>query len=123
MRKIPGVKTVRVSLNDGLTVLDLDAGNTVTLGQLRTVLKNSGFVSREAQLEARGVVTATGQGLMFTVAGTGENFAIVADASNPAVYEILKQRAQAGQMTSTQIKGLTGPPGKAPPTLAIEAFQ
>ena len=123
MRKIPGVKTVRVSLNDGLTVLDLDAGNTVTLGQLRTVLKNSGFVSREAQLEARGVVAAAGQGLVFTLAGTGENFAIVADASNPAVYEILKQRAQAGQMTLTQLKGLTGPPGKAPPTLTIEAFQ
>ena len=123
MRKIPGVKTVRVSLNDGLTVLDLDAGNTVTLGQLRTVLKNSGFVSREAQLEARGVVAATGQGLVFTVAGTGENFTIVADPSNPAVYEILKQRAQAGQMTLTQLKGLTGPPGKAPPTLTIEAFR
>ena len=123
MRKIRGVKTVRVSLNDGLTVLDLDAGNTVTLGQLRTVLKNSGFVSREAQLEARGVVAATGQGLVFAVAGTGENFAIVADASKPAVYEILKQRAQAGQMAVTQLKGLTGPPGKAPPTLTIEAFQ
>ena len=123
MRKIRGVKTVRVSLNDGLTVLDLDAGNTVTLGQLRTVLKNSGFVSREAQVEVRGVVAATGQGLVFTVAGTGENFAIVADASKPAVYEILKQRAQAGQMALTQLKGLTGPPGKAPPTLTIEAFQ
>ena len=123
MRKIPGVKAVRVSLNDGLTVLDLDAGNTVTLGQLRTVLKNSGFVSRQAQLEARGVVAATGQWLVVAVAGTGENFASVANASNPAVYEILKQRAQAGQMTLTQLKGLTGPPGKAPPTLTIEAFQ
>ena len=86
-------------------------------------MKNSGFVSREAQLEARGVVAAAGQGLVFAVAGTGENFAIVADASNPAVYEILKQRAQAGHMTLTQLKGLTGPPGKAPPTLTIEAFQ
>ena len=60
---------------------------------------------------------------MFAVAGTGENFAIVADASNPAIYAILKRRAQAGQVTLTQLKGLTSPPGKAPPTLTIEAFQ
>jgi hypothetical protein len=112
MRKIPGVKTVRVSLNDGLTVLDLDAGNTVTLGQLRTVLKNSGVMSREARLEARGVVAAKEQELVFTLAGTGEAFAIVANAMNPAVYETLKQRAQAGPVPLTEVNGLTGPPRK-----------
>jgi hypothetical protein len=122
MRKIPGVKTVRVSLNDGLTVLDLDSGNAVTLGQLRTVLKNSGFVSKEAQLEARGVVVAKGHDIVFTVAGTSEDFPLLASATNPAVYEALKQRAEAGPVTA-QLKGLTDPPGKAPPTLTIEAVQ
>ena len=78
MRKVPGVTAVRVSLNEGLTVLDFNQGNTVTLVQLRTILKNSGFVSREARLEAIGSVTADGQGLVFTVSGTGEKFALLA---------------------------------------------
>ena len=60
MRKVPGVTAIRVSLNEGLMVLDFKPGNTVTLGQLRTILKNSGFVSREARLEAVGNAIADG---------------------------------------------------------------
>ena len=71
MRKVSGVKTVRVSLNEGLTVLDLDVGNGVTLAQLRTVLKYSGFVSREARIEAAGTVAASGGSLTFSVSGHG----------------------------------------------------
>lgn len=68
MQKVEGVQNVRVGLKDGLTVLDLRPDNKVTLAQLRTVIKNNGFVSKEAQVTARGSVS----GDTFEVSGTGE---------------------------------------------------
>jgi hypothetical protein len=57
MKKVPSVTQVRVSLNDGLTILDLTPGNTTTLAELRHIIKNNGFVSKEASAVARGSVT------------------------------------------------------------------
>jgi hypothetical protein len=68
MQKVTGVDGVRVSLKEGLTILELKAGNAVTLSQLRTVIRNNGFVSKEAQIVARG----TPRDGSFEVGGTGE---------------------------------------------------
>jgi hypothetical protein len=122
MRKLPGVKTVRVSLNDGLTVLDLNVSNTVTLAQLRTVLKNSGFVSRQARLEAAGTVTANGRGLGFAVSGTGEKFALLPGASTRSAYEDLKQRAQPGSV-AVQLKGTVGAPDNKTSSLVLADWE
>jgi hypothetical protein len=54
MRKVEGVKGVTVSLKDGLTTLELDEGNTVTLARLRAIIKNNGFMSKNADVVARG---------------------------------------------------------------------
>ena len=56
MQKVDGVQSVKVSLNDGLTILDLKPDNAVTLAKLRQVIKNNGFVSKEAQIVARGSI-------------------------------------------------------------------
>ena len=53
MQKVDGVQSVRVSLNDGLTILDLKPGNAVTIARLRQIVKNNGFVSKEAGVIAR----------------------------------------------------------------------
>ena len=68
MQKVEGVTSVAVSLKGGLTVLELRDGNAVTLAQLRTVIKNNGFVSRDANIVARGALT----GNTFEVKSTGE---------------------------------------------------
>jgi hypothetical protein len=73
MQKVDGVQNVRVSLNDGLTILDLKPGNAVTLARLRQIIKNNGFVSKEASLLARG--TAKGE-RVFVVSGTNEEVAL-----------------------------------------------
>ena len=70
MKKLPAVTEVRVSLNDGLTVLDLEPGNTVTLTQLRQIIKNNGFVSKDATVIARGTVSPDQK--TFAVSGTNE---------------------------------------------------
>ncbi len=73
MRKVDGIQAVNVSLKDGLTVLELRPDNKVTLAQLRQVIKNNGFVSRDAVVTARGAVSGT----TFEVTGTGERLPFV----------------------------------------------
>lgn len=76
MQKVPGVTSVRVSLNEGLTVLDLKSDNSVTLSALRQVIRNNGFVTTSAQITARGMVTTVGNRLTFEVIGSRERFAV-----------------------------------------------
>ena len=68
MQEAGGVKSVTVSLKEGVTVLELQEGNAVTLARLRTVIKNNGFVSKDAIVTARGAIAGT----TFEVRGTGE---------------------------------------------------
>ena len=75
MQKVDGVQTVRVSLNDGLTILDLKPGNAVTVAKLRQIIKNNGFVSKEAVAIARGEPNGDEA---FVVGGTGEELPISA---------------------------------------------
>ena len=80
MRKVDGVQNVTVSLKEGLTTLELRADNKVTMAQLRLVIKNNGFVSKEAQIIARG----TPRGGAFDVAGTSEQLTV---SSPPTAVE------------------------------------
>jgi hypothetical protein len=77
MKKVPAVTQVRVSLKDGLTVLDLKPANTVTLAELRQIIKNNGFVSKEITAVARG--TAADEAT-FIVSGTNERLPLSAPA-------------------------------------------
>jgi hypothetical protein len=74
MKKVPSVVQVRVSLKDGLTVLDLKPGNTTTLADLRQIIKNNGFVSTEASALARGSVVDSNT---FVVSGTNERLPLL----------------------------------------------
>ena len=81
MQKVTGVSSVRVSLNEGLTVLDFKPGNTVTLARLREVIRNNGFVTREAKIIAAGSIVTSGSGLALEIAGTRERLSVM---KNPA---------------------------------------
>ena len=73
MKRVSAVAHVRVSLNDGLTVLDLKPGNTATVAELRQIIKNNGFVSKEATAVARGTVTDE---RTFIVSSTNERLSL-----------------------------------------------
>jgi hypothetical protein len=76
MQKVAGVATVKVSLNDGLTILDLKPQNTVTLANLRQVIRNNGFVTKDVEITARGSFQTVSGQLPFVVAGTNERLAL-----------------------------------------------
>jgi hypothetical protein len=77
MKKNPAVAQVRVSLKDGLTILDLRPGNSATVAELRQIIKNNGFVSREVTATARGELSLDRK--EFVIGGTNERLAL----SNP----------------------------------------
>ena len=76
MKKVAGVQQVTVSLTDGVTILDLRPDNAVTMSKLRQVIKDNGFVSKEAQITARGSVVHGSSGQLFEVRGTRERLPI-----------------------------------------------
>ena len=77
MQKVDGVQSAQVSLKEGLTILELRSGNKVTLAQLRTVIKNNGFVSKDAVVVAAGTASKNGASGAFEVTGTGERLSPV----------------------------------------------
>jgi hypothetical protein len=79
MQKVNGVDTARVSLKEGLTILELKPNNAVTLSQLRTVIRNNGFVSKDAQIVAKGTPREGG----FEVSGTNERLKLSGTARAP----------------------------------------
>ena len=73
MQKVAGVEKVSVSLKDGLTLLELKPANTVTMAKLREIIKNNGFVSKEAVVVAQGAPGSAGD---FEVSGTRERLLV-----------------------------------------------
>jgi hypothetical protein len=123
MQKVPGVESARVSLNDGLTILNLKRGNTITLARLRETIKNNGFVSKEATVIVRGDVQIRDGELVLDVSGTRELFVLAADAEARAVYEDLRRRAERAPVTKVELSGLVEAGAAQPPRLVLRGFK
>ena len=57
LKKVDGVESVSVSLEKATADIRLKPGNAVTLPQLRQIIRQSGYPTKDAQVEARGVFT------------------------------------------------------------------
>jgi hypothetical protein len=68
MKKVSGVESVEVSLEKAMTDIRLAPGNTVTLTQVRNILRSSGFNAREATVTAAGHAQVKGDQLLIDLA-------------------------------------------------------
>jgi copper chaperone CopZ len=85
IQRMPGVKSVDVSLKTGLLEIVLVRGNTFKMSDLRKRIRENGFRSMEA------TVTAVGEfnGPKFEVLGSGESYTVRNPDSNaPAPTEV-----------------------------------
>lgn len=72
VRKLDGVESVDVSLEKSSAVIVLKTGNTITLPQLRSVIRKSGYPTRDARITARGkIVEREGRLLLDLLNGSG----------------------------------------------------
>ena len=101
VQKQLGVASVKVSLERAVTEIRLDEKNAVTLTQLRQILKNGGFNSGAAEIEAIGTVGVKDNIPMLTVLGTGEEFRLIEDAAYPSA--MAEARRAATQVTAMAV--------------------
>ena len=77
LKKVDGVSSVNVTLKRGVAHIALDAGNSVSLPQLRGIIKDAGYTTRDA------VVTATDARLVRTLPEVSAATLEAADAGHP----------------------------------------
>ena len=56
LKKLDGVESVDVSLEKASADIRLKPGNTITLPQLRRIIRDAGYPTKDAQIEARGTL-------------------------------------------------------------------
>jgi copper chaperone CopZ len=60
IRKLDGVESVEVSLEKATADIRLKPGNTITVPQLRRIIRQSGYPTKDAEIEARGAIVDRG---------------------------------------------------------------
>jgi copper chaperone CopZ len=56
IKKLDGVETVDVSLEKASADIRLKPNNTITLPQLRRIIRQAGYPTKDAQIDARGTI-------------------------------------------------------------------
>lgn len=95
IRKIEGVESVQVSLKNGTARITLKAGNSVTLQQLRELVRRNGFTPRQAAITAHVDVVGKGSQLEVKIAGVNDIFQV--ESAPSATTARADLRLHAGQ--------------------------
>ena len=117
MKKLPGVESVKVSLNEGKAAMELKPGNSVSIEQIRKAITDQGFTPKEATVTAIGDLSGSNGKLQFKVRGTNDVFPVMEtphaqwrklEGNNLSVSGLIQPPAQAnakepGLMQITQV--------------------
>jgi copper chaperone CopZ len=87
VRKLDGVETVDVSLAKSSVVITLKPNNTITLPQLRRVIRSSGYPTKDAQVDARGRITERGGKPVFDLLN-GSVLELAERPANPTLSDV-----------------------------------
>lgn len=71
LRKLPGVTSVRVSLNEGKAAVTLEPNNATTLASIREVIRHNGFTPKDAQVLIAGQLEERGRELWLEAGAAG----------------------------------------------------
>lgn len=117
IEKLPSVESAKVSLDEGRAIIQLEAGNAVTIAQLRQSVERNGFTAQQAVVRAEAEVVTKGDTVYLGFSGTSDSYAV---ASTPQADGILQQlRKSAGQRVL--IAGIVPAPKdrRAPPMIQV----
>lgn len=117
MKKLPGVESATVKLNEGRAVLALKPDNTLTLGQVRESVRRNGFTPRDARVTAIAEIVS-GDALRLRVTGTQDVYDV---RGTPA----LEQQLRAGGSRPMIVDGTipVGNDPKDPPVLQVTSVK
>ena len=93
LKKVAGVDSVNVSLNQGLAVVKLKEGNKVTVPQLWQLVHEKGYTPKATTVTVRGLVKGGGRQPQLKIAETNETLLLIADPKNTAAYTEVARKA------------------------------
>ena len=79
MKKLDGVETADVSLNEGRVTVRLVPENDLTIAQLRRTIRDQGFSPRDAVLTLSAVIETREGAVVAIVPGSGVVYTLAAD--------------------------------------------
>jgi hypothetical protein len=95
LQKLPGVESVNVSLERASTEIQLRPGNSITLEQVRSIIRNNGFTTKETTVTVAGRVIERHGAPALDVTGTNTVMLIVPDPKQPAIFKQIEDRLRA----------------------------
>jgi copper chaperone CopZ len=84
VKKVNGVESVNVSLNEGKASIRFKPDSTGKYEDVRTNIEKNGFAVKEAHMSVRGQLQRSGGALQLVVSGSGETFVVSPSDSNNA---------------------------------------
>ena len=122
VQKLAGVESVTVSLERASTDIRLRPGNTLTLDQIRTLIRNNGFATKEATVTVVGRLIERGGQPALEVTGTNVVMLVEADTRQPDVFVQLQERLRTLPGAATRLTGAVESSGKLPDRLRVQSM-
>jgi hypothetical protein len=122
MLKVKGVEGVEVSLRRALADIRLKPGNSVSLDQLRQIVKSNGFTAAEAVVTAVGSVIELNAQPAVAVSGVG-SLPVARDTSAPEAYERLLTTLKAEKAVTVEVSGTISSPAGQPDAIGLTAVK
>ena len=76
LKRIRGIESVEVNLKEGMTRIQLAAGNTVRIDRIRDAIKGVGLTPKEARVSARGKAIESGGKWIFQIEGSDQSYPV-----------------------------------------------
>ena len=122
VQKLPGVESVNVSLERASTETQLRPGNSITLDQLRSIIKNNGFTAKEATVTVVGKLIERGGQLALEVTGTNTVMLIVADPKQPEMFKQAQERLRAKAPDVIRVTGMVETNANLPDRITVRVL-
>jgi copper chaperone CopZ len=121
--KIDGVRSVKVSLKEGVATIQFAPSNRATVAKIRDAIRSNGFSAREAEVQVAGSLVQRGDALALVIPGTDEVF-FLQDA--PGVAAMVAELRRRGSNARVVLTGQIPAPGArragAPARLLVRSF-
>jgi hypothetical protein len=122
MQKLPGVESINVSLERASADIQLRPGNSITLAQLRSIIKNNGFTAKEATVTVVGKLIERGGQPALDVTGTDTVFLIAPDPKQPAIFKQIEERQRAKAPGAVELTGLMESHSGTPDRIVVQGL-
>jgi hypothetical protein len=125
VRKLDGVDAIDVALKTGTVSVRLRPGNRVTLPQLRQIIKDNGFASKDATITAVGTIVERGGKPALDVSGLATVALIARDPKQPDAYDAAAKMLAGRETAPVELVGVIAAPAdpSRPQELVIQSIK